>query len=125
MTVSSRVNKHIHGQLEKIIPKYTLKLRKVTMCSSQMFKINLLHISARFFKAGLTKPRVNGKFEFRYKSLKSKFSLILSNYSLMVGYSNKNKENFPESAFNQQKKISRLKFNPGEVGTNWSWNNWA
>ena len=35
----------------------------------------------------------------------------------MVGYSNKNTENFPESAFNQQKKKSRLKFNPGEVGT--------
>ena len=43
----------------------------------------------------------------------------------MVGYSNKNTENFPESAFNQQKKISTLKFNPGEVSTNWSWNNSA
>ena len=43
----------------------------------------------------------------------------------MVGYSNKNTENFPESAFNQQKKISTLKFNLGEVSTNWSWNNWA
>ena len=43
----------------------------------------------------------------------------------MVGYSNKNTENFLESAFNQQKKICRLKFNTGEVSTNWSWNNWA
>ena len=39
------------------------------------------------FKARLTQPRVSTKFEFRYESLKSKFSLILFVYNLMIGYS--------------------------------------
>ena len=32
---------------------------------------------AELFKAGLRYPRVSSKFEFRYESLKSKFSLII------------------------------------------------
>ena len=39
---------------------------------------------------------VCAKFELRYESLKSKFSLTLFAYNLMIGYSKKNRENYPE-----------------------------
>ena len=50
---------------------------------------------AGLFEAGLREPRVSAKFELKYESLKSKFSLIPFAYKLMIGYSKKNRENYP------------------------------
>ena len=68
---------------------------------------------AELFKAGLRYPRVSSKFEFRYESLKSKFSLIIFVNNLMIGYSKKNRENCPRNAFDEKKERRELKFNPG------------
>ena len=68
---------------------------------------------AGLFKAGLTYPKVSTKFEFRYESLKSKFSLILFVYNLVIKYSKQNKKIFRENVFNEKKKRPGLKFNPG------------
>ena len=57
--------------------------------------MDTFYARAGLFKAGLRKPRVTAKFEVRYESLKSKFSLILFNYNLMTGYFKKNIENYP------------------------------
>ena len=46
-----------------------------------------LHTRAGLFKAWLRKPGVSAKFKFRFESLKSKFSLILSLSKLMIGCS--------------------------------------
>ena len=51
--------------------------------------------------------KVSAKFELRYESLKSKFSLILFAFNLMTGYSKKIKKIIRESAFG--KKINRVK----------------
>ena len=48
------------------------------------------------------------KFEFKCETLKSKFSLILVVYNLIIRYSKKNREN----AFDEKKR-PRLTFNPG------------
>ena len=56
------------------------------------------------------------KFEFRNESLKSKFSLILFVYNLMIRYSKKKikklKKIIQENAFVKKKKKPGLKFNP-------------
>ena len=44
---------------------------------------------AGLFEAGLRQLRVCAKFELRYESLKSKFSLTLFAYNLMIGYAKK------------------------------------
>ena len=49
--------------------------------------------------AGLRQPRVSAKFEFRYESLKHKFSFILFVYNLMIGCSKKNWDNYPRKCF--------------------------
>ena len=50
------------------------------------------------------KPRAIGaKFELRYESLKSKFSLILFAYNLMIGYSKKKEKIILEGAFDKKK----------------------
>ena len=54
---------------------------------------------AGFFEAGLRYPRVSTKFELKYESLKNKSSLILFTYNLMIGYSKKNRENYPRKCF--------------------------
>ena len=64
------------------------------------------------FEAGLSKPRVSAKFELGYDSLKRKFSLILFGHNLMIGYSKKNRENYPIVCDKKEKK-PELKFNPG------------
>ena len=51
------------------------------------------------FEARLRQPRVSAKFELRYESLKSKFSIILLAFNLMIGYSKKNGENYPREYF--------------------------
>ena len=38
-------------------------------------------------------------FDFRYESLRSKFSFILSAYNLMIGGSKKKRENYPGKCF--------------------------
>ena len=43
--------------------------------------------------------RVSTKFEFRYESLKSKFSWIIFTYNLVTGYSEKSAENYPRKCF--------------------------
>ena len=54
---------------------------------------------AGLFEAGSRQPSVSVKFELRYESLKSRFSLILFAYNLMIGYPKKNRErNFSEKA---------------------------
>ena len=53
------------------------------------------------------------KFDFRYESLRSKFSFILSANNLMIGCSKK-RGNYPgKNTFEQKKKKLGLKFNPG------------
>ena len=63
---------------------------------------------AGLFEAGLRYPRVSAKFELKYESSKSKFSLILFAYNLMIGYSKKNKENLSEKVL-----LIARKRNPG------------
>lgn len=60
--------------------------------------------------------RVSAKFEFRYESLRCKFSFkILLVYNLMIGRSKKNSREkiVQENASDEKKKRPRLKFNPG------------
>ena len=57
------------------------------------------------------------KFEHRYESSKSKSSVILFAYNLMIGYSKKNRQIIRVSAFDKKKKKAGLKFNPGLVLT--------
>ena len=55
------------------------------------------------------------KFELKYESLKSKFSLFFFAFKLMIGYSDtlKRKEKIiRKSAFDNKKKKPGLKFNP-------------
>ena len=54
---------------------------------------------AGLFEAVWRWPRVSAKFELGYQGSKSKFSLILFAYNLMIGYSKKNRENFPRECF--------------------------
>ena len=51
---------------------------------------------------------VSAKFELKYESSKSKFSLILFAYNLMIGYSKKNKEKLSEKVL-----LIARKRNPG------------
>jgi len=60
------------------------------------------------FNAGLRKPRVSAKFEFRYESLKSKFSFILFAHKLMIGCSKKNGENYPGKCFQTNEKEAQV-----------------
>ena len=53
------------------------------------------------------------KFELRYESLKSKFSLIHFAYNLMTGHFKKNRKIIRESVFDKKEKKPRLKFDPG------------
>ena len=57
------------------------------------------------------------KFELRYESLKSKSSLILFAYNLMIGYSKRIEKIIRESAFDEKKKKPGLKFNPRLAST--------
>ena len=77
---------------------------------NELFDVSCVH---DLFKAGLRQPGVSAKFEFRYESLKSKFSFILFAYYSMIGCSKKNRENYRENAFEKKKKKLRLKFNRG------------
>ena len=54
---------------------------------------------AGLFEVGLRLPTVSAKFGLGYEGLKSKFSLILFAYNLMIGYSKKNRENYPREFF--------------------------
>ena len=61
-------------------------------------------------KAGLRlEPKISAKFEFRYESLKSKFSFILFTYNLMIGCSKKNRENYPGKCFWTKEKETQVK----------------
>ena len=53
---------------------------------------------AELFKAGLL-PRVSARFEFGFESLKSILVLILSVYTLMIGSSKHDRENYPRKYF--------------------------
>ena len=64
---------------------------------------------AGLFEGGLSKPRVSVKFELGYKSLKNKFSLILFAYNLIIGYSKKCIENYPEECFWRKEKEAQVK----------------
>ena len=64
-------------------------------------------------KAGLRYPGISAKLEFRYESLKSRFSFILFAYNLMIGCSKRIEQIIWENAFEQKKKKPRYKFNPG------------
>ena len=74
------------------------------------------------FNAGLikiTKP-VNAKFEFRHESLKSNFTFAIPSVYMIVPLKNSAKE----SAFEQKKKKSDLKFYP-RASVNRPSNTWA
>ena len=49
------------------------------------------------------------KFEFRYESLKSKFSFILFVNKLMIGYSKKKRENYAGKCFSAKEKETWVK----------------
>ena len=54
---------------------------------------------AELFKAGLRKPRVSARFEFRFERLKSISVLILFVYKLMIESSKYNSKNYPRKCF--------------------------
>ena len=54
---------------------------------------------AGLFEAVWRWPRASAKFELGYQGSKSKFSLILFAYNLMIGYSKKNREIFSRQCF--------------------------
>ena len=66
----------------------------------------------------------SAKFEFRFESFKSKFTLILSVSKLMIGCSKNNRENYPRKCFWTKEKETRVKFNPRSSANQLS-NNWA
>ena len=47
----------------------------------------------------ITQASVSTKFEFRYESLKSKFSWIIFTYNLVTGFSKKSAENYLRKCF--------------------------
>ena len=55
---------------------------------------------------------VSAEFEYSYKSLKSKCSLILFVYNLMIGYSKQNGANYPKNTGVKKEKCWRAK--PGK-----------
>ena len=71
---------------------------------------------AGLFEAGLRQHRVVQNFEFRYESVKRKFSLnVFANSWWLDGLKN-NREKIicnEKKAFEQKKKKPGLKFNPG------------
>ena len=79
---------------------------------------------AELFKAGLRKPRVSARFEFRFERLKSISVLILFVYKLMIESSKYNSKNYPRKCFWTQERETWVKFNPG-LSANWPSNNWA
>ena len=80
--------------------------------SNEWCGISQLKTMAGLFKAGLSSPRV--KFDFRYKSLRSKFTFILFAYNLMIGLTLKRRDKIVrENNSEQKKKKPGLKFNPG------------
>ena len=81
---------------------YTLK------CGST-FWVCQWNLWAGLFEAGLREPRVSGKFELGYESLKSEFSLIHFAYNLMTGYSKKNRESYPSECFSLKEKETWVK----------------
>lgn len=68
---------------------------------------------ARLSKAGLRWPRVSAKFQFRYGSLKIKFSLILLSTIWRLEALKKIAKIIQENAFKRKKKKPGIKFNPG------------
>ena len=60
-----------------------------------MYNHQFFFFWAGLVKTGLRQPGVSAKFEFKYKGLKSKLSLIHFVYTLMIGSSKKNRENYP------------------------------
>ena len=60
-----------------------------------------------------TRDLHGSKFEFRYESLKSKFSLILFVNNLGLATLKRIEKIVGENAFDEKKKRPRLKFNPG------------
>ena len=60
--------------------------------------MNLL-IWGGLLEAGLRLPGVSTKFELRYEGSKSKSSLILFAYNLMIGYPKNNRENYFRECF--------------------------
>ena len=66
----------------------------------------------------------SAKFEFRFESFKSKFTLILSVSKLMTGCSKNNRENYPRKCFWTKEKETRVKLNPRSSANQLS-NNWA
>ena len=58
----------------------------------------------RVVQSGVKITQGSAKFEFRYNSIKSKFSLILLVCNLVIGCSKKNMENYPRKCFYTPKK---------------------
>ena len=63
--------------------------------------------SVGLFEAWLRKPSVSVKFELRYESLTKQIQLILFAYNLIIGYSNKNRENYFSEKVHLDKKKKR------------------
>ena len=51
----------------------------------------------------------SGKFGVRYESVKSKISLILLVYNLMIGRSKKNRKNYQRKCFSTKEKETGIK----------------
>ena len=62
-----------------------------------LYVLGQLYSQAELFKAGLRKPRVSVKFEFKFESLKS--SSVFWSTELMIGGSKNNGENYLRKCF--------------------------
>ena len=90
-----------------------------------------LHVKQPDIASGVrleTKPlqgRVSERFEFKFESLKSISVLILFVFTLMIGSSKNNRENYPRKCFWTEEKETPVKFNPGLSAnrplSNWAW----
>ena len=68
-----------------------------------------MNILGRVVQSGVKITLVSEKFDFRYESLKSKFSLILLVCNLVIGSSKKNGENYLRKYFETKEKEPRFK----------------
>ena len=108
----------VDENIELVFTVLTLSMHLIGLAEQRRNSVNNFYWkafnpgAAGFIKAGLRKPRFTTKFEFRYKSLKGKFSSILSVHYLMIGYSKNNRENCPRKCFWIKEKEAGIKIYP-------------
>ena len=94
--------------LKTFVPPF-LPTRLTAPGSPRMRKGPIIGILGRVVQSRVKITMVRAKFEFRYESLKSKFSFILFPCNLMIGFSKKNRENNPIKCFWTKEKETQVK----------------